>query len=240
MEYQIALLAPRQLTPEQESQKRKLIEAGNAAFDDDNYELALECFHRASVLDPSDAATWNLLGLTYANLELPWEAWRSFKLALHASPQSIESLWYAGEFLYTMQDYALARVLLLRYAELELDETKRGEALVLVGEINQILPPPPEEHGEGEEPAMVDLDEEGLPVDPQAGPAAGAAELEGESLAEDEEDADIDEEAEPPFIASLVLQLTAMGTKCSQCATMLPSDAPYCYNCYSPCFYEDR
>lgn len=64
-----------------------------------------------------------------------------------------------------------------------------------------------------------------------------------ESTDDEDEDDDFgddiyDDDSEAEFIASLGLELTGMLEKCSKCSTGLPTDAPYCYSCLAPHFYE--
>jgi len=236
------LLQRSKLTAKQQQAKADLLAAGNEAFDAEKYERALECFHRASVIDGSDAEVWSSLGLTYANLDFPQEAWRSYKLALYNDPEHRDTLWYAGEFLFNMEDFELAKLLLERYIRVEGDESRREEAREILTEVNLQLGVDEDQSTLLESVEAADeLEEdqevpEGFVVDDEAG---------DEGVWEDE-DADYDdeelslEEGEGGFIASLNLELTGMKATCSHCAAGLPQDAPYCYSCKMPHFYEEQ
>ena len=49
------LLSKRELTEAQSAKKAELMEAGHAAFDADDFSRALDCYHRASIIDSADA-----------------------------------------------------------------------------------------------------------------------------------------------------------------------------------------
>jgi len=231
------LLSPRQLSDEDNNKKLRLIEAGNDAFDSEDYMRALDCFHRASVLDGSDGSVWCTLAMAYANLDMPREAWRSYKLALLADPDDTETLWYAAEFLFNLEDFSIARVFLERYIALEGDVRKQAEArellkeaILQVGDDDDIRERP--RFTGSDDPELEDDEEdfEGFEFEDEA-----------DDLAEDDDDLDdlfelpIDEDQE--FQATLNLELTGMRSKCSNCSVALPLDAPYCYSCLAPHIY---
>jgi len=236
------LLAKRQLTAQELQAKRELIEAGNAAFDDDDFQLALNQYHKASLIDGSDAGVWCSLGLTYSNMGFSREAWRSYKLALHADPEHVDSLWYAGEFLFNQEDFELALPLLLQYISLEKDEQRLAEARELVEEMRSLAGA---DDTSAIDPRLLSgVDAEGNELDPDEDPLEG---FEYEDAVEagdiEEDDIDFSEEADfedlPPgtFQAGLQLVLTGMHAKCANCNTSIPEDAPYCYSCKAPHFY---
>ncbi len=123
----------------QDPVKLQWVERGNEAFDAEQYEHALECYHQASMLDQRDSKVWSNLGLCYSNLGFDREAWRSFKLALQVSEGDFMPLWYAGEFLSEMGDHALASVLLSRYVQLETDPEYLADARALLAEARSHL-----------------------------------------------------------------------------------------------------
>jgi tetratricopeptide (TPR) repeat protein len=213
--------------------KQDFIDRGNAAFDAEQYEAALEAYHSASLIDGQDAAVWSLLGLTYANLEFPREAWRSYLLSLHLSPDDMGTVWYAGEFLYTMGDLPLARVFLRRYLGLETDAEKRAEAEELLAAIEAEIGPEPEDT-ENVDELVSQLENAEQP--PAVGTQVQAIdEGELESLA-----FTVADEGEPlPFEAVLSLKLTGFDSKCEGCSAAIPYDAPFCYICKLPHFYQD-
>ena len=238
------LLNKKQLTAKELEQKQRLIKAGDTAFDEDDLSKALDCYHRASVIDSSDANVWSLVGLVYSNLDFNQEAWRSFKLALICDPDHLDTLWYAGEFLFNNEDFSLAKLLLERYISLEEDRDKIEEARDMLTECRRII----SESGTGDfHAASIDPDYLGDEEDDDDPSELEGFVMEGEYPAgEDDFDADdeydmdgVEEDYEDKFIASLNLDLTSMRAKCTKCSVALPMDAPYCYNCLAPHFYED-
>lgn len=234
------LLSRRQLVPDQQEKKQRLLEAGHEAFDQENYTRALDCYHRASVIDGSDSAVWSALGMTYANVDLHREAWRSYKLALVCDPDNVDALWYAAEFLFNLEDFFLAKAILERYISLEEDQVRREEARELLSEVlRQIgddddIRDRPRFTGT-EDPLEIDEDEdplEGFEIEDEQDFGGDDFAEEGSRLAVG--DADDEEE----FIASLRLELSGMQAKCGKCSTPLPLDAPYCYNCLAPHIYD--
>ncbi|MBN2083004.1 hypothetical protein JW859_12465 [bacterium] len=233
------LLSPRDLSAEEQEKKRRLIEAGEEAFDAEDYMRALDCFHRASILDSSDGAVWCTLAMAYANLDMPREAWRSYKLALLADPDDGETLWYAAEFLFNIEDFSISRVFLERYIAMEGDVRKQSEAQELLKEVlRQIgdddeIRERPRYTGSDDPEIFEDDDEEDL----------DGFELEDEFGESDSDDEDLDDLFDAPldedheFQANLNLELTGMRSKCSKCSVALPLDAPYCYNCLAPHIY---
>lgn len=248
------LLSARKLSDADRAAREKLVEAGNAAFDEDNYEYALECYHRAAVLDGSDPGIWASLGLAFSNLDFPHEAWRSYKLALTVDPDHTNTLWYAAEFLEGVEDYQLAALMLERYLKLENNPQRRAEAEELLKEVGQHLPDDAGEPLVQRRRLAEDLGES----IPEPNPAASfddddedeedALEFVDEEAGFDDEDEDFDDEDlageyeeldDEAFVASLVLQLNGMDARCGSCNTAIPMDAPYCYNCKSIHFYRD-
>jgi tetratricopeptide (TPR) repeat protein len=245
MDTEGGLLAKRQLSADEADKKQRLLAAGHAAFDEGDYARALDCYHRASLVDGSDAQVWSALGMAYANLDLVREAWRSYKLALASDETHVDTLWYAAEFLYNTEDFVLARVLLERYIALEEDPLRREEAREMLADAIREIG---DDDDIRERPRYVASD------DPQhdqteAEELAGF-EVEGEEQAnEDWENDEAEDEfeggyyeelAEDEFVAGLQLELTGMAAKCSRCGTGIPLDAPYCYNCLAPHIYQDE
>jgi tetratricopeptide (TPR) repeat protein len=223
--------------------KAQLLEAGHAAFDNEDFTAALEQYHRACLLDPNDAAVWTALGLTFSNLEFPREAWRSYLLALHFEPENRNALWYSAEFLASMGDLDLALMLLERYMGLEDDPERRTEAQELQTQLKQEA----QDHGlnldAGRRAAASDL--------LQGGSQAATGELlVHESEAETEGEAapaDIalsDEELEAlalsgqTFIPPLTLTLSGFEAVCPHCSLHIPRDAPFCWSCRMIHFYD--
>jgi len=223
----------------------KLLEEGESAYDREDYRTALKVLNRASQICQDEPDVWCLLGLTYQALELDREAWRSFKLALHQDPNDLSSLWYAAQFLYEREDYPLAMSMIERYLELEEDPDERKEAETLKEEIAYHL-----RESAGVEPALgldkteedeiaedgvlpedeftvIDLEEE----EEEELPVTSAE----ESWDDEEEEDDV---LEASFLADLTLQLTDRNSKCIYCGAVLPTDAPYCYNCKEPHLYQ--
>lgn len=244
------LLAPRKLSAKEQSARAELIQAGDDAFDKEDYERALECYHRASALDGSEPEIWAYLGLTYANLDFPREAWRSYKLALTADPEHTDSLWYAAEFLANMEDYLLSKLLLERYLVRETDSHQLSLARELLATVSQHVPASAEAGGKaraataGDDDVLDDFDDEVDSLEDSLDNDDDSLLLDSEEEefdVEDEfeasaEELDVEEEA---FVASLNLQLAGMESTCSNCGTPIPLDAPYCYNCHTIHFYRD-
>lgn len=242
----IALTAPRLLNAEQQQEKDELMEAGNEAFDAEAYSASFECYHKVSLLDPSDPEVWNALGLAYANMDYIREAWRSYRIALLADPDNLNALWYSCEFLYNQEDFLLCKILLQRYIALEEEPDGLAEAEELLQEVTHLIGEDDtdidipdgaadfNEENDGTEKLPVGFDEEG--AEPAVKPAADEDDEEEE---DDLEEVFDDEEANHQFVAGVQLQLGDMSAKCGQCATALPADAPYCYACKAPVFYPD-
>lgn len=228
--------------------KQRLVEEGNKAFDANEFERALDCYHRASLVAGADPEVWNLLGLAYMNLDFLEEAWRSYKLALQIDPDNLDSLWYAGEFLIDIEDLALARLVLGRYLELEEDESKRREAQEMFKEANLELgedgnEPVPLGFAEENDLADDEKDSDELGgVEGDAEPASSQGDEEDEDGVDGDYQAGGETELEDPeqFVAHLSLQLVVADSKCNNCETAIPKDAPYCYSCKAPHFYESR
>jgi tetratricopeptide (TPR) repeat protein len=226
--------------------KEQLLAAGDSAFDDEDFEKALDFYHRATVLDGQDPVAWTAMAMTYFNMEFPQEAWRSYKLALRADPDNTSTMWYASEFLFNMEDYELARALLERYVEREVDPERLLEAKDMLAECQREIAV----RGGGaktksaaklvsdEEDDDWDEDDEipeGFDVDKDED-----EDLEDEDELDDEYDEDAFDDDDETFVATLVLQLSGHDAQCSNCATRIPADAPYCYNCLAPHFYEEN
>ncbi|MEZ5338923.1 MAG: hypothetical protein R3F46_11750 [bacterium] len=256
------VIARRDLKPEELAAKERLEEKGNEALDNDDYKLALECFHKITILDGADPNGWNMLGVCFSNLEFAKEAWRSYMLALAADPENLDALWYASEFLSSMEDFELARLMLSRYIELESDEERLEEAREELDEVNRQLGDrrsgtktintTDDELDEMEMPHGEDGDEEeelpeGFAVDEDDeadysmdfSVAEDDFEDEAEESFDDDDNTGMSDEEEETFVASVTLQLTGVALSCRNCGTALPADAPYCFSCKSICFYED-
>jgi tetratricopeptide (TPR) repeat protein len=242
-----ALTAPRLLNAEQQQEKDELMEAGNEAFDAEAYSAAFECYHKASLLDPSDPEVWNALGLAYANQDYTREAWRSYRIALLADPDNLNALWYSCEFLYNQEDFLLCKILLQRYIALEEEPEALAEAEELLQEVTHLIG---EDDAEVDIPdGIIDFDEENdgtekLPAGfeeegAEGPPVKPVVEEDEEEEVDDIEEVFDDEEANHQFVAGVHLQLADMSGKCGQCATALPADAPFCYACNAPVFYPD-
>ncbi len=221
-----------------EKKYRKLLEAGDKAYDEEKYEEALELLNEASQIESQDPEVWNLLGLTYQALGHNREAWRSFKFALQADPNDLNTLWYAAHFLYEVEDYELALNMIERYIQLEDDPQERKEAESLRDDIRYAL-----KEREDFVPAVsTDEDEEEIEEEVPSDEFTVLNELEDEEEVEDEDESwDIEEVEvmdEDEFLADLTLQLTDRNSKCLYCGVSLPTDAPYCFNCKKPHLYE--
>ena len=251
MNNESGILASHNLSTDETENKARLLDKGNEALDRDDYKLALECFHKVTVIDGADAEGWNLLGVSFSNLDFSKEAWRSYMLALAVDPENVAALWYSAEFLITMEDFELARLMLSRYIELEDDEERLAEANEELAEVTRQLgdrstKKPSLDLSSDEETDGVasddDQDEEDLPdgfaIDSDDD-EFGSEEYEDEEDGYDENIDSMSEEEEEKFIASVTLQLTGMNAACGACSTPVPTDAPYCYSCKSICFYED-
>ena len=254
------VIARRELKAEEQAAKERLEEKGNEALDNEDYKLALECFHKITILDGADPNGWNMLGVCFSNLEFAKEAWRSYMLALAADPENLDALWYAAEFLTSMEDFELARLMLSRYMELESDEERLDEAREELDEVNRQLSDrrsgtktinttdddiddiqlemdddsDPEELPEGFE-----MDEDEVELSMDFSSADDDFEDEAEEEFADDDNTGMSDEEEETFVASVTLQLTGVAMSCSNCGTALPADAPYCFSCKSICFYED-
>jgi len=151
-------------------------------------------------------------------------------------------VWYAAEFLYNIEDYPLAKLLLERYLAMETDQEKIDEARELLREVLRELGGEeperplavPQPATEEEEPEEVD-ELEGFDVEDED----DLAEEDEEDLDEEEDDLAFEEE-EGEFVPGLELRLTGMEATCAKCATPIPLDAPYCYNCHAPVFYKGK
>lgn len=225
--------------------KEQLLAAGDSAFDNEDFEKALDFYHRATVLDGQDPVAWTALAMTYFNMEFVKEAWRSYKLALRADPDNTATMWYASEFLFNMEDYELARALLERYLEREVDPERLIEAKDMLAECEREIAmrggeakaKPLIRSGDDEDIEDLDEDDE-LPEGYELDDEDEDDDFDDDDLDDelDEESFDLDEES---FVATLVLQLNGQEAQCENCATRIPLDAPYCFNCLAPHFYEE-
>ncbi len=252
------VIARRELSADELATKSRLDEKGNEALDRDDYKMALECFHKITILDGSDPNGWNMLGVCFSNLEFAREAWRSYMLALAADPESLDALWYAAEFLTTMEDFELARLMLSRYMEIEVDEERLAEAREELDEINRQLGDrrtgtatitvsdeeldEMEIELEDDEPEIpdgyaVDDDEAEFPIEYSDEEDDFVDPVVDEYI--EDENTGLSDEEEEAFVASVTLQLTGIAMSCRNCGSALPADAPYCFSCKSICFYED-
>lgn len=232
------LLSRRKLTEAQLLKKEQLMEAGHTAFDEEDYTRALDCYHRASVIDSADADVWSSLGMAYSNMDLPQEAWRSYKLAMLCDPDNTDTLWYAAEFLFNIEDFGMSLIVLERYISLEEDQAQLEEAREMlaeaqrqVGDDDDIRDRPRFTGSDDLDDFEDDEDLEGFEIEDEGDFADDDQEL--VAVRTDLDDDDADDE----FVASLSLELTGMRAKCSKCSTPLPLDAPYCYNCLAPHLY---
>lgn len=237
------VLAARQLSTDEVAKRDRLLAAGHEAFDCEDYARALDCYHRASVLDGSDPRVWGLVGLAYANLDLHREAWRSFKLALVCDPEDLDTQWYAAEFLYNIEDFLLARLLLERYVTRETDPTRLEEAEEMLADVRRFATDDDELRERprftGSDDPDDSLEEEelaGFDIEDEVGTSADSADPDDDDL----DLIELGEETEEQFTASLQLELTGMASRCSKCRSALPLDAPYCYNCLAPHLYEEE
>ncbi len=246
------LFQKRELSTEQVDEFAQLMDKGHSAFDEEDFRLALDSYHQASVLDGSGAEVWSCLGLTFTNLAFPREAWRSHKLALAAEPDNVDSLWYAAEFLFNMDDFELANFILERYLQIETDRERLEEARALREECRAHM----SEHGkkvpvlastgndDDSDPDDADDDEDddelagfGYDEGDEDEPRGGADDdFEDEDFAADIDD--VEDEGELAFVADMSVNLTGMSGKCSNCRMNIPEDAPYCFNCRAVHFYE--
>jgi tetratricopeptide (TPR) repeat protein len=254
------VIARRELSAEEIATKTRLEAKGSEALDEEDYKLALECYHKLTILDGANPEPWNMIGVCFANLEFPREAWRSYMLALSADPENLDALWYASEFLINMEDFDLARLILSRYIELETDEERLEEAREELDQVNRQLGDKRSsrksatisvEDDEIEDLEMVIEDDPEIPdgyaVDEVEDDLSDFEEDEDEDdfedldadEFEDDDNTGMSEEEEETFVASVTLQLTGVALSCRNCGTALPVDAPYCFGCKSICFYED-
>jgi hypothetical protein len=164
---------------------------------------------------------------------------------LRADPDNTATMWYASEFLFNMEDYELAKALLERYTEREADPERLIEAKDMLAECDREIavrggkPKAKPVSGSGDDDDDEDWDEdEELPEGYEVEEEDKEDDIDDDDLDDefDEEAFDVDDES---FVATLVLQLNGQEAQCSNCATRLPLDAPYCFNCLAPHFYEE-
>lgn len=104
-----------------------LWDQGNAAFDGEDYIKAVKLFTQVVAMDGEDVDAFIMLALSYSNLDLILEAWRSFKFALHQDDEDAETLFYAAEFLSSIGNNEMALGYLSRSLDLERDEERLRE-----------------------------------------------------------------------------------------------------------------
>jgi len=100
---------------------------GMSAYEDDEFEDALEYFNEAVRADGEHQEAFNMLGLTFAALDMPREGWRSFKHALRIDENDSVTLFYIADFLCDQGDYELAKEFAQRHLAVEKDEDERVE-----------------------------------------------------------------------------------------------------------------
>ena len=238
------LFQKRELTEAEQNTFAELLEAGHSAFDVEDYKLALQHYHEASLLNSAEPEVWSALGLTFTNLDFNREAWRSHKLALAADPDRADSLWYAAEFLFGMEDYELAAFLLERYVQVETDKERLEEGRSMLEECRAHIS---EHRGELKlEAGADDDDDDDDEEDEEDLEGFGYEDDDEDDFSEDEEDEDDDAEAgllddetegELTFVADMLVQLTGTAAKCSHCGMGIPEDAPFCFGCRAMHFY---
>ncbi|MDQ3023038.1 MAG: hypothetical protein M3R04_01440 [bacterium] len=224
--------------------KDQLYAEGHLAFDSDNFLRALDCYHRASLLDSSDAKVWVALGLTFSNLDFPREAWRSFLLALSLDKVNTNALWHAAEFLFEIEDLALADLFLGRYLALEVDEERLAEAHQLRKEMHFeaaargiTLPKGRGEQVEAMFDAVTNAD-----VRAQIGSLDTeehqADEMEEEEIQLSDEELEAQALGSTHFLPPLALRLSGFDGRCRHCSLQIPADAPFCWSCRIILFYD--
>jgi tetratricopeptide (TPR) repeat protein len=219
--------------------KEQLIGDGHAAFDAGDFTRALDFYHRAALLDANDITVWTSLGLTFNNLDFPREAWRSYLLALNIEPSNANSLWYASEFLYEIEDLPLADLFLGHYLQVEEDPEKLDEARQLREEIR----------AEGKARGISFDDARSTdaqhmldnPDQPALDDEPGENEAE-DTLSEDwrmsEDELEQAALSGGRFTPPLSLRLLGSDGMCQHCKLQIPLDAPYCWSCKMIHFYE--
>ena len=100
----------------------EILQSGVAAYEDDEFEDALECFNEVIRANPDNHEAYNMLGLTFAALNYHREAWRSFKHALRTDETDTCTFFYIADFLCDQGDYELAKEFAERHLEIEEDE----------------------------------------------------------------------------------------------------------------------
>lgn len=253
-------MTPFQEDPQQDdgtAAKQALMTAGDEAYDAGEFALALDRYHRACLLDRSDPRVWCALGMTYYSLDFNREAWRSYLLALMCAPSDPDTLWYCAEFMAGVGGTELARIFIEKYLVVEAEPERLDEARELLA----TLPAAPadgqlseneraaaasllagEAQSPASEPGGLGFDDEGNPQVQRQDDSGGSAENEAEDAATEERSAQAEEYSEAPegaFIANMALQLEGAGATCQHCHTGIPLDAPYCYACLMPHFYEE-
>jgi len=109
---------------------------GMAAYEEDEFDEAITYFTEVVRADPEHLDAFNMLGLTFAALELPREAWRSFKHAIRLKENDSNTHFYIADFLCDQGDYELAKEFAERYFKLEHDEEEGAEMSKILEEIN--------------------------------------------------------------------------------------------------------
>ena len=100
---------------------------GMNSYDEEEFEDALELFNDVIRAEKDHHEAYNMLGMTFAALELPREAWRSFKHALRTDENDKNTLFYIADFLADQGDFEMAKYFAERYLEMEHDKVEREE-----------------------------------------------------------------------------------------------------------------
>lgn len=114
----------------------EIMQSGMAAYEDDEFEDALECFNEVIRANPDHHDAYNMLGLTFAALNYHREAWRSFKHSLRTDENDSCTLFYIADFLCDMGDYELAKEFGERHLEVEEDGDERKAMEEIYARIN--------------------------------------------------------------------------------------------------------
>ncbi len=112
---------------------------GMASYEDDEFEDALESFNDVVRADNEHQEAFNMLGLTFAALDLPREAWRSYKHSLRIDDSDPVTIFYIADFLCDQGDYELAKDFARRHLEIEKDIEERQEMLAILEKIQKHL-----------------------------------------------------------------------------------------------------
>ncbi|MEP0813732.1 MAG: hypothetical protein HRF49_03585 [bacterium] len=113
--------------------------SGMAAYEEDEFEDALELFNDVIRAEKDHHEAYNMLGLTFAALDMPREAWRSFKHALRTQENDKYTLFYVADFLADVGDYEMAKHFAERHLEQEEDPAEREEMEEILQKVNAHL-----------------------------------------------------------------------------------------------------